>query len=206
MITKFSDSKSLVKNDLTASGLINRDNFFRSFVSCKFNSLACKRVESQSKSCLQIQGLASNYNFCDLANDVITKGAFDNYVDEDGFFLNIPKMYYEHDTQIIPGEWTSVRINKIGIEVEGRIFCEKIISLVEENALNGLSIGFYVCSSEWRYNMATNQRYRYISNARLVEISLVKNPANHKAFFSPAEPTYFGSVSNEKCGTSSVYG
>ncbi|WP_342262045.1 HK97 family phage prohead protease [Alphaproteobacteria bacterium endosymbiont of Tiliacea citrago] len=189
MITKFSDNQSLVNNDFIAKNFSN-DQFSKLFLFCKIDSFSCKKVGEVDV--LRIQGLATSYNNSDLTNDVISKDAFASNADSDGFLKKMPAMFFEHDSRQVPGKWTSVKLTKIGIEVEGEISDSKVIDLVQQDNLNGLSIGFFIVYSEMRYNLAKNKNYRYIKQAKLVEISLVANPANSKAFFSPVNQVYFG--------------
>lgn len=191
MVTKVYSHKSLVNNDFIAENFLN-SKIFRTFLPCKFSTFSCKRIKQDS--CLRIQGLATTYNNSDFTKDVVSKEAFVSQADSDGFLCEMPFMYYEHDSNNVPGVWKSVRLNNLGVEVQGEVYSDYVIDLIQNDSLNALSIGFYILESERRYNFIKNQNYRYIKLAKLVEISLVSNPANNKAFFAPVDSLYFGDM------------
>lgn len=194
MITKLSSYKSLVNNDLSFDPFV-RNTVFKSFLNCKFSAFSSKKIATGSS--LQIQGLATTYHNPDYVQDILCDNAFASQVDPHGRFCRLPFMYYEHNARAeSPGRWTDVHLLPIGIQVAGEILSPSVIEAVNTELLSGLSIGFYIHSSERVYNHVKNKYYRYIKSAELVEISLVANPANSKAFFAPIKPLYYGQNSS----------
>lgn len=195
MMTYFSSSENLVNNNDFKAENFTDNRFFKQFLRCKFSSFVCKKASNSFCKSLEISGVATTYNNSDITKDVLVSRAFEDQIDEKGSFKVIPHMYYEHNSnEPSPGFWTDVALMSIagGIQVKGHVSSEKVISLIQQNKLSGLSIGFYIDRiNEDQCNRDKN--YRYIEKARLVEISLVANPANSKAYFAPTEVLYYGS-------------
>lgn len=195
MITCFSSSENLVNNNDFKAENFTDNKFFKQFLRCKFSSFICKRADNSCSQFLEIAGVATTYHNSDITKDVLISKAFEDQIDESGRFKVMPHMYYEHNSNDpSPGFWTEVGLMSIagGIQVKGQITSEKVICLVQQNRLSGLSIGFYIDRiNEDQFNR--DRSYRYIEKARLVEISLVANPANSKAYFAPTDVLYYDS-------------
>lgn len=132
-------------------------------------------IKSTSNNQVIISGYASVYNIADHQNDVIISGAFNNVNYNDVKFL------WQHDSSKPIGIVNNLCENEYGLQVTAAIntnvrFGKEAIELIKQGAVNGLSIGFYINSSYYR-----NNDQRIITDADLVEISIVTFPANTSA-------------------------
>lgn len=132
-------------------------------------------VKSLSENNLTIEGYASVYNIVDQSGDIIIKGAFSE-ADH-----NKVKLLWQHDQEKPIGIIKSLKEDAYGLKMQavinGNITTGKeAISLVTEGILNGLSVGFY--SKATAYN---DEGQRMITEAELMEVSIVTFPANQYA-------------------------
>ncbi len=134
-------------------------------------------IKSTTKNNISVCGYASVFDVIDSHNDIILRGAFENISQKS----NIIKFLWQHDHKKPIGVITSLKEDDYGLYVECSINHmtqqgKEAISLLEQGALNGLSIGFI--PKEANYNQ---QGQREIKSASLHEISLVTFPANAEA-------------------------
>lgn len=132
-------------------------------------------IKSASNSEVIITGYASVYNVADHHNDLIVKGAFASVVHQNIKFL------WQHDTKKPIGIITYLSEDDYGLKMEAVINNKvkagsEAIELIKQGAIDGLSIGFYIKNSV--YNDA---RQRVITEAELLEVSIVTFPANQSA-------------------------
>ena len=126
-------------------------------------------------------GYASIFDYVDSHNDVIKKGAFERTLKANNSGRLI-KLLWQHDADKPIGVFTRMQEDDKGLYVEGKLLLDlqqarEALSLIQSEAINGLSIGFKVRKS------AKDQEsgVRYIYNIDLFEVSLVTFPANDKA-------------------------
>jgi len=136
-------------------------------------------IKSATKDNITISGYASVFGIIDNHNDIVLRGAFEGISQK----TNV-KFLWQHDQTKPIGVITSIAEDDYGLYVEGSINCstqqgKEAIALIEQGALNGLSIGFITKNSG--YNA---QGFREIISADLHEISLVTFPANTEAGIS----------------------
>ncbi len=86
-------------------------------------------------------------------------------------------MLFEHDPDIEVGQWHRMEEDAHGLWVEGQLNLtnetgRRMLMLIEMKQVNGLSIGFIPLRTFQKDNI------RIIENLKLIEISLVSNPAN----------------------------
>ncbi|WP_341748835.1 phage major capsid protein [Candidatus Tisiphia endosymbiont of Sialis lutaria] len=135
-------------------------------------------IKSVTDNNVVISGYASVYNISDQHNDLIAKGAFAS-----ANHLCI-KFLWQHDWQQPIGVIKSLTEDDYGLKVEA-IINNKIdkgkeaIELVRQGAVDGLSIGFNIKLAN--YN---NLNQRIITEAELIEVSIVTFPANYHAKIS----------------------
>ena len=132
-------------------------------------------VKSANNNEAIVSGYASVFNSPDQDNDIITKGTFTSGLDRQVKFL------WQHDAKKPIGVIISLCEDEIGLKVEAQINSKietgkEAIELIRQGAVNGLSIGFNILSSE--YNELGQ---RIITEAELIEISIVTFPANKQA-------------------------
>ncbi len=135
-------------------------------------------IKSVTDNSIVISGYASVYNISDQHNDLIAKGAF---ASANHSFI---KFLWQHDWQQPIGVIKSLAEDDYGLKVEA-IINNKIekgkeaIELVRQGAVDSLSIGFNI--KQANYN---NLNQRIITEAELIEVSIVTFPANYHAKIS----------------------
>ncbi|WP_375319329.1 phage major capsid protein [Candidatus Tisiphia endosymbiont of Oplodontha viridula] len=135
-------------------------------------------IKSVTDNSVVISGYASVYNISDQQNDLIAKGAFAS-ADHSSI-----KFLWQHDWQQPIGVIKSLTEDDYGLKVEA-IINNKIekgkeaIELVRQGAVDSLSIGFNI--KQANYN---NLNQRIITEAELIEVSIVTFPANYHAKIS----------------------
>ena len=125
-------------------------------------------------------GYASVFNYVDLQQESIEKGAFTqslkNWQDLDQF----PKMLWQHDPKAPIGRWLEIREDAYGLFVKGQLLLDvqqgrEAYTFLKEGVIDGLSIGFQILKAR-RGNTG-----RTIQEIDLHEISLVTFAASPKA-------------------------
>jgi HK97 family phage prohead protease len=132
-------------------------------------------IKSATDNEVVIVGYASVYNLADYHNDLIVKGAFASVNHNNVRFL------WQHDSKKPIGVITYLSEDDYGLKMEAVINNKvkagsEAIELIKQGAIDGLSIGFYVKMSN--YNEV---KQRVITEAELVEVSIVTFPANRNA-------------------------
>ncbi len=123
----------------------------------------------------RFSGYASLFGEVDLGRDVIEPGAFSRSLARRG--ASDVRMLFQHDPDQPIGRWTTIREDRRGLMVEGRLAltvarAREVHDLMKAGALDGLSIGF-------RTEKARTDRragLRRILAADLWEISVVTFP------------------------------
>ncbi len=147
--------------------ILQRDQFFQNLT-----------IKSITNNHVVIAGYASVYNIADQHNDMIVKGAFAS-----ADHLNT-KLLWQHDWQKPIGIIKTLTEDNYGLKIEAAInnrieAGREAIELVRQGAVDSLSIGFNIKLAN--YNKL-NQRI--ITEAELVEVSIVTFPANQHAKIS----------------------
>ncbi|HJD67540.1 MAG TPA: phage major capsid protein [Rickettsia endosymbiont of Bembidion lapponicum] len=132
-------------------------------------------IKSSTNSEVVITGYASVYNITDHHNDLIVKGAFANVAHQNIKFL------WQHDSKKPIGIISHLVEDDHGLKMEVVINNKvkagrEAIELIKQGAIDGLSIGFYIKNSVFNY-----AKQRVITEADLLEISIVTFPANQSA-------------------------
>lgn len=126
-----------------------------------------------------IEGYASVFGTADLAGDVVRAGAFARSLKSG----NPAPMLLQHLGGRIAGSWTRLREDGRGLFVRGVVRRDTpagraAIKLIEENRLDGLSIGFI--ARDW----SPRPGGRDLKAIELREISLVATPMAPLARFA----------------------
>jgi len=135
-------------------------------------------IKSSTSNEVVITGYASVYNIKDYHNDLIAKGAFASASHQNVKFL------WQHDSKKPIGIIKHLSEDDHGLKMEAVINNKvkagrEAIELIKQGAIDGLSIGFYIKNSV--YNEV---KQRVITEAELLEISIVTFPANQSARIS----------------------
>ncbi len=114
----------------------------------------------------------------DSYGDVIASGAFARSLSEHRDAGSQPAMLWQHDSRAVIGRWASIAEDGRGLKVEGRLTLEvqrarEAYALLQDGALNGLSIGFRTRASRPQKGGG-----RLLTDIELLEVSLVTLPAN----------------------------
>jgi HK97 family phage prohead protease len=146
----------------------------------KFSSF--KPEEVTLNGC-RIQGYASVFDVIDSHNDLILKGAFYESINKHTMEKKV-KLLWQHNHSEPIGIIEELYEDATGLFMTATINSltqrgKEIISLIGQNAINGLSIGFKVEDSE--YNI---DGIRIIKKIDLWEVSVVTFPANEQAQIS----------------------
>jgi hypothetical protein len=118
-------------------------------------------------------GYASVYNVLDQQNDKVQQGAFQKSLKRQV----PPKMLWQYDAAQPIGKWEKIQEDNRELYVEGRLFlsiqkAKEAYTLLKENVLEGLSIGYSVLQA------TRHKGYPLLEEVQLFEISLVTFPAN----------------------------
>ncbi len=124
---------------------------------------------------LKISGFASVFGRPDLAGDEIKAGAFHNTL-----AARPPgdiKMLFQHDLVRPIGRWSRFVETRGGLWVEGLLnadvqLAREVAALIDQGAINGLSIGFKSVHAE----RAKGRVRRRLLQVDLVEVSVVTFP------------------------------
>lgn len=120
-------------------------------------------------------GYANVFSIQDDVSDIILPLAFKNTLKEKN--LDEIKLLWQHNQNCNIGFFTKIYEDNIGLFIEGNIelnseLNKEIYNLVNNDIINGLSIGFIP------KNFKFENEKRVIYDLELLEISIVKNPAN----------------------------
>lgn len=126
-------------------------------------------------------GYASVYGVVDSYKTVFMPGAFAASLTEHRSAGTRPLMLWHHDPEEPIGTWPEIREDAKGLFVRGKLVLEapegaKAHALMKAGALSGLSVGFRT-----RRSHALADGTRAITEAELIEISLVSRPSNAAA-------------------------
>lgn len=93
----------------------------------------------------QFSGYASIFGLPDLGRDIVMQGAFAASLARRG--ASGVRMLWQHDPSEPIGRWLSLREDRAGLRVDGRLNlavqrAREVAALMREGGLDGLSIGF----------------------------------------------------------------
>ncbi len=128
----------------------------------------------------RFSGYASVFGEIDMGNDIVAKGAFSKHLR-----THSPasiRMLFQHNPDEPIGVWEEIREDAKGLHVTGRLSTRtarghELVELMNEGAIDGLSIGFKTIRS--RKNKHSG--IRTILEAQLWEISIVTFPMQNNA-------------------------
>ena len=126
----------------------------------------------------KITAVVTSFKNYDSVNDVIKPGALDEFLKE--FSGGLP-MLYQHEKNEIIGQWDKLSIRGDNVIGEGQIYPEvskgaDTMALISRGMIGATSIGFR--STDFEKNDEGGLDFNKID---LVEISMVRSPANPKA-------------------------
>lgn len=118
----------------------------------------------------------------DSHGDIVVEGAYKSSIKKGGRNKNGIPMLWQHNSSDVPGVWTSLKEDNMGLLVEGQLLMDtqlgkETYSRLKAGAVKGLSIGYDVIEEE----IDRDNEIRYLKKLDLWEISLVTFPANINA-------------------------
>ena len=127
----------------------------------------------------ELEAVVTSFGNLDSVNDRILRGALDNYL-EKGFDGKLP-MLKNHDKNLIIGEWNKLYIEDDLVIAQGQIYPDvtagsDVMALINRGMIGATSIGFR--SRDFERNEEGGFDFKEID---LMEISMVRSPANPKA-------------------------
>jgi len=127
-------------------------------------------------------GYASTFGNEDRVGDVVEKGAFNKSLNRHTREKTMPAMLLHHDLHRPIGRWTTMSEDEKGLYVEGTLTkgvrdADEAYALLQDGAINSMSIGYYVNDEEWDSKARVNR----LKEIELHEVSLVTIPANSAA-------------------------
>ena len=128
----------------------------------------------------RFSGYASTFGNIDAYGDTIMKGAYEKTLAEDG----LPKMFFNHDGWELPiGKWLDAGEDDIGLHVDGELTLDMskgrdVHAAMKHGTLDGLSIGYHVAKDGQEMR---SDGIRVLKEIKLVEVSVVTNPADKHA-------------------------
>ncbi len=127
-------------------------------------------------------GYASMFDNTDLGGDVVERGAFSKSLRRKG--ARKIKLLYQHDAKEPIGVLDSVKEDKDGLYVKGRLAMgtqkgKEVFELMKMGAIDGMSIGYRVDQKGQSYD--ERRKKRYLKEVDLMEVSMVTFPMNPKA-------------------------
>jgi uncharacterized protein len=122
-----------------------------------------------------IAGYASLFGETDLGGDLVVKGAFSDSLRRNG--PGRVRMLFQHNPAEPIGIWDEIREDSMGLRVRGRLALRvpraaEIWALIQDGAIDGLSIGFKAVSAR----RDARSGVRRLERVDLWEISVVTFP------------------------------
>ena len=146
---------------------------------CKFDSV------DDTDGKMTFSGYGSVFGNVDSYGDVVAPGAFRASLAGHKAAGTSPLMLLNHDAweQLPIGIWTSLEEDAYGLKITGQLLDTAMgrdtYTALKSGAISGLSIGFRVKAFEVRQTQ--DDPLRTITEADLIEVSVVTLPANVKA-------------------------
>lgn len=150
------------------------------------------------------EGYGSVYDILDSHKDVIVKGAFDASLAEHAQKGTMPGLFVEHSAYIggdpLPvGVYSEVKSDDRGLRVKGKIsgasdteHGRRIVNLMRDGALPGLSIAFSVPAGGARMGKKQGEPRRTLTAVNLHSIDIVRSPSNSAARIQELKSAFRG--------------
>ncbi len=147
-------------------------------------------LKFQSDSTGEFEGYGAVFGNEDSHGDVIMRGAFEASLEEHRKSRSMPRLYIEHSAFVPGGDrlpagvWLDVREDTKGLRCRGKIsaldtdYGRRIIGLMKDGALKGLSIAFNVPPGGAVFGKKPK---RELKSVNVHAIDLVTSPSNAQA-------------------------
>lgn len=138
------------------------------------------RFELKSLGAREFDGYGSVFGNRDLGGQVVLPGAFARSLAAHKADASMPSMFWMHQADQVPGVWLDMAEDDRGLYVKGEIvdtaLGRDVRTLLQKQAVRGLSIGFYPVETDWRSDGA-----RLLKQVDLFEVSIVSMAMNPMA-------------------------
>lgn len=133
---------------------------------------------------LYIEGYAATFGVKDSYNDIINLGAFSTTLTTDRKRI---RLCYQHDLDKVIGKIIDIKEDNVGLWFKAKVsntgLGKDVSILVEDEAINEMSIGYRTKVSTWD----DVNEIRYLVEVELAEISIVTRAANKEAVITSTE-------------------
>jgi HK97 family phage prohead protease len=159
------------------------NNYYENYIERKMLPQSKGVFDFQVKSLQEdgiFAGYASVFGVLDSQSDIIEQGAFKASITNRTHEI---KLLWQHDMREPIGVITTLKEDRLGLYIEGRLLVSQVAraaeayALIKSGVVQGLSIGY----SPVRFRYDEQKRIRHISQVDLWEVSLVTFPANAAA-------------------------
>lgn len=134
-------------------------------------------LEIKGLNAREFEGHGSVFSNVDLGGEIVVPGAFKRSLIQHQKAGSMPLMFWMHDSQKVPGKWTSMHEDDHGLSVKGVLaktpLGDEVHELLQMKAVRGMSIGYRTLDHD--YDKEGN---RLIKEAELWEVSVVSLPMN----------------------------
>jgi HK97 family phage prohead protease len=135
------------------------------------------RLEIKALGPREFEGYGSIFSNVDHGGDVVLPGAFAKSISEHKANDSMPLMFWMHQSDQVPGVWTDMAEDAKGLYVKGEIvdtaLGRDVRTLLQKNAVRGLSIGYRPVDIDWRTDGT-----RLLKQLELLEVSIVSMAMN----------------------------
>lgn len=125
----------------------------------------------------EFEGHGSVFGNEDLGGDIVMPGAFKRTLASHRKAGSLPQMFWMHDPSRVCGKWLDMSEDEHGLKVKGVLadtpLGNEIRTLLQMDAVRGLSIGYSVKDDDW-----DSDGRRLLKDCELWEVSVVSLPMN----------------------------
>ncbi len=144
------------------------------------DKFSCRLLDVKTLGDREFEGYGSVFHNVDLGGDIVMPGAFKKSLAQHTSNGTMPKMFYGHDPNRVPGRWLSIKEDNRGLAVRGVLaktpLGDEVRELLRMDAIGGLSIGYRTV--DWDHDASGNRRIKEVD---LWECSVVSLPMNTSA-------------------------
>ncbi len=134
-------------------------------------------LEIKTLGAREFEGYGSVYGNVDLGGEVCVQGCMTKSLNQHKKAGSMPKMFWMHNPEMVPGKWVGMSEDSKGLHVKGVLadtpLGNEIHTLLKMDAVSGLSIGYQTVDSEY-----TKDGVRMLKELDLWEVSPVSLAMN----------------------------
>ena len=135
------------------------------------------RFEVKAIGPREFEGYGSVFGNMDHGGDIVVPGAFAASLKQHKADSTMPLMFWMHQADQVPGVWHDMAEDAKGLYVRGEVLDtalgRDVHTLLQKQAVRGLSIGYRTIASDWRADGT-----RVLKEVELHEVSIVSMAMN----------------------------